>query len=76
MPPSRGHLAIFEDTVGCHISGVLLSSGRQRTSILPNILQCIGLLPMTSNYSAQNVSTTEVKKQALRCISINKFFAL
>ena len=45
--PLQGTLAISEDTVGCHISGVILLSGRQRTGILPNTLQRIGLLPMT-----------------------------
>lgn len=50
------------DTVGCHIRGVLLSASGYRLGVLLHILQCKGLLPMTKNYSAQNVSSAKAEK--------------
>lgn len=48
------------DTADCHIRGALLSS----SGILLKILQRIGPLSMTKDYSTQNVSSAEAENPA------------
>lgn len=69
----RGTVGAVWRHCGCHIRGVLLSSSGQRPGTRRNILQCRGLFPM-KNYSAQNVSSTEVVKASSRRLytSVNK----
>lgn len=45
--------------------GLLLARTGQRLGMLLNILHCTGLLPVTKNYPAQNISSAAVKKSAL-----------